>query len=301
LHHPRENYHSRQTGAVTAPPARATYERTAGLVDLELGRSADGATTVRRAFQSGAGRVRFPRRGDRSALEAIVMNTAGGLTGGDRFAVRARLDGGRAVITTQASEKVYRSEPEAAPAALAQRLEVGDGAAAKWLPQPTIVFDGARIVRDTEIDVAGAGSVVAVEALILGRTAMGEALTHGTIIDRLRVRRDGRLIFADTFRLAGDGIAALAARPAGLGGARAIATLCVLSAGAEASATAEVEAMLGRLREIAEAAPADVAASARNGMLVARVRADQGDRLVASIAANVKKQGLGPQPRPWAI
>ena len=278
---------------MTAAPARPADQRTTGLVDLELGRSAAGATAVRRAFQSGAGRVRFPRHAGRDTVEAIVMNTAGGLTGGDRFEVRVRLDGGRGIITTQACEKVYRSEPGAPPAALTQRLDVGAGGVARWLPQPTIVFDGARLCRDTEIAVADEAAVLAVEALIFGRAAMGETLTHGAVTDRLRIRRAGRLIFADTLRLAGDDIAALIARPAGLGGARAIATVCVVGA--------EAEAMIGRIREVAGATPADVAASAWNGMLIARITADAGDRLVASIAQIVGHLGFGALPRPWAI
>ena len=99
----------------------------------------------------------------------------------------------------------------------------------RWLPQETILFDGARLHRSIEVDVADGGSLVMAESMVFGRTAMDETMRQGEVIDRWRIRQDGRLVFADTLRLGGD-VAALLARPAAGGGATALATIVIAPA-----------------------------------------------------------------------
>ena len=63
-----------------------------------------------RVHEAGALRVRFPNVNNRAALDAVIVNTAGGMTGGDRFDIGVAVGAGaRLTVTTAAAEKVYRS------------------------------------------------------------------------------------------------------------------------------------------------------------------------------------------------
>ena len=195
--------------------------------DAELER-VDGAARVTFApelaelYQRSPCRVLMPRVDGKAGGEIVLVNTAGGIAGGDRlsFDVRATR-GAQSVFTTQAAEKIYRALDAAAH--IETRIVAADGAHLDWLPQETIVFDGGRLERSIEISLSLDARVLALEALVLGRAAHGETLSRGAIRDRWRIVRDGRLIWADDFRLDGD-IAAQIRRPSLLDGARAIAT-----------------------------------------------------------------------------
>ena len=108
--------------------------------------------------------------------------------------------------------------------ALAARLGLSDGAELCWLPQETILFDRARLARRIDVELADGASLLMAEAVVFGRAAMGEAMEQGYFADRWRVRRSGKLIFADSARLDGD-IAAKLGQPAAAGGGIAIATV----------------------------------------------------------------------------
>ncbi len=187
-----------------------------------------GATRLERLFQEGCAKIRLPIPIEHADPQAILINTAGGLTGGDRLAAEVDLGPqASACVTTQACERVYRST--GADAVVENRLRLSAGARLAWLPQETILFDGGRLSRRLEADLVGDAELVAVEAILFGRQAMGETLHSGHLHDRWRVRRDGCLIFADDLRVAGD-IAALLAPQVAMVGCRAMAT--VLFAGA---------------------------------------------------------------------
>jgi urease accessory protein len=150
----------------------------------------DGHTHVAELFQEGAAKIRLPNTHDRS-LQAVLMNTAGGLTGGDRMSWRA-----------EACERIYRSL--GTDATVTTGLTAGPGARIDWLPQETILFEGSRLNRRIEIDLAQDATLLAVEAVLLGREAMGEAAMSARLADNWRVRRAGRLIHAEATRLSAD-------------------------------------------------------------------------------------------------
>src|SRR5262249_36442839 len=158
--------------------------------------------------------------------------------------------------TTAAAEKIYRARD--GDTAISIKLKLGAGARLAWLPQATILFDGARLDRRTEVALLGDARFLAVEMLIFGRQAMGEEVRHGFCRDAWRIRRDGALIFADPFRLKG-AIAAALARAAPLSGARAAAMLIYVAADA-ASRLGTVRSMLREVHSVA-------GASAWNGLL----------------------------------
>jgi urease accessory protein len=184
--------------------AVANVQRARGVGRLHAGAPRNGEksgkTNLIRLFQEGAAKVRCTPAGRGAALTAALINTAGGLAGGDRFEWGVELDDdARCTVVTQACEKVYRADGEAATVSVA--LKLGRGARLDWLPQETILFDGARLDRTFEIHVADGARLLAVEAVLLGRRAMGEHTPFVHLRDRWRVWKAEDLIFADEVRL----------------------------------------------------------------------------------------------------
>ncbi|MBN9458285.1 MAG: urease accessory protein UreD [Bosea sp.] len=202
--------------------APARMQRAYGQASVSF-HAREGRTHLDRLFQEGCAKLRFPRPLGTDAPQAILINTAGGLTGGDRFGTEVKLaEKAQTCITTQACERVYRST--GADAVVTNRLRLSPGARLAWLPQETILFDGGRLSRTLDVDLAGDSELVAVEAVLFGRQAMGETLQSGHLHDRWRIRRDGRLIFADDLRAEDQIAARLAPQPA-MAGCRAMATV----------------------------------------------------------------------------
>lgn len=182
--------------------------------------------------QAGAFKVLFPRPRAK-ALDAMFVNTAGGVTGGDRFNLSARAEAGSELtLTTQACERAYRAQPSET-GVIRTRLQVDAGARVNWLPQETILFEGCRLDRALRVDLAPDARLLLVEPLIIGRAAMGEEVRDGHLQDRIEVTRDGHPIFVDSIRLSGD-IAAHMDRPAIGNGARAMASVLFVAPEAEA-------------------------------------------------------------------
>ncbi len=173
-------------------------------------------------YQAGAAKVRLPKSYATNRADVTLINTAGGLTGGDRFDVSVAIaDGAAACVTTQACEKIYRSlDGEAA--VVGNVLSVGEDARLAWLPQETIFFDRAALRRGLTVDLAPSATFLALEPMLFGRAAMGEVVRQGSFRDAWTVRRAGRLIFADRTDLNGD-IAAILDRPGVARGAWAYA------------------------------------------------------------------------------
>ncbi|MCW0234865.1 MAG: urease accessory protein UreD [Ferrovibrio sp.] len=207
---------------MTAAPA-PRLQRADGALRL---RFADDAGTTRLAdlYQSDPCRALLPASDPGEPLTAILITTAGGLTGGDRLRLAAMVDAGAdALCTPQAAEKIYRAADQQA-AAIDLTLEVGANAALEWLPQEMILFDGARLERRVGVALAAGARLLAGDITVFGRTAHGERFAGGSLFDRWQVRRDGRLVWTDSTRLEGD-TAALLDHPAGFAGAVAQALI----------------------------------------------------------------------------
>jgi len=246
----------------------------------------EGRTRRRQLHESGSLRVRFPSPED-DGLTAMFVNTAGGAAGGDRFDIDITAgEGARLTMSTAAAEKIYRSHGPAAEINISLRAEAG--AHLSWLPQETILFDQARTTRSIDIDLADTASLVLCEIVVFGRTAMGEAMQTGSFIDRWRLRRGGRLVFAENVRLDGD-IGAKLARPAIANGGLAIATALIVPGD---------EALLERLRTVAEQAGCEVGISCWNGFAMARICAQDAAQLRADMMALLSQSGAM-LPRMW--
>ena len=180
-------------------------------------------TTLADLRESGGYRLKFPRG---SACEAVIVNTGGGVAGGDdvRFAFMADA-GAQITLTSQAAEKIYRSDGQMT--AMQVDLNAKTGAVIEWLPQETILFNGAALERSFNVDLAQGAEALIVESVVFGRLAMGEEMRHGALHDHWRIRQDGCLIFADEVRLDG-AWDRLLARPATLAGAKATGTIILV-------------------------------------------------------------------------
>ncbi len=259
-----------------------------------------GATRLRHLYQHDPARVLFPAPPAGEPPTAVVANTAGGLVGGDVLELSPRVEeGGKALFTAQAAEKVYGSNGR--DCRIAVRLEAGAGAWLEWLPQETIVFEGARLRRRTCLDVRDGGRILAGEILVFGRRAMGERLTRGLVREDREVRRDGRLVWAEALCLEDD-IAATLAHPAGFDGAAACAT--AVYAGPDAPRWLD---LARRLTEDGTAPDLRAGASLVNGVLVVRWLAGdalQLRRAFASfwVALRAAAAGLAPSlPTIWHV
>ena len=243
-----------------------------------------GTTRRRRVHEDGSLRVRFPNASG-ATLEAVLVNTAGGMAGGDRFDVSLTVGEGASLVAgTAAAEKIYRSNGPDTDVTL--RLAVADVARLAWLPQETILFDQARLTRRIDVDLAERASLVMAEALVFGRSAMGEAVEQGLVADRWRLRRGGRLVFAENTRLDGT-IADKMRQLAVAGGGIAVAT--VLIAPGDDTLVQSVRAL-----EFA----GEVGISAWNGIAVVRLCAANGAALRRDLTAVLAALGQ-PVPRLW--
>ncbi|MEY9591480.1 urease accessory protein [Bradyrhizobium yuanmingense] len=246
----------------------------------------DGVTRRGALHESGSLRVRFPSPEDQG-LSGVFVNTAGGVAGGDRFDIEiAAADAARLTLTTAAAEKVYRTPGAAAQLNIA--LKVGAGAHLAWLPQETILFDRARVQRRFDIGLDEAASLLLCETVVFGRTAMGERMEQGEFVDRWRLRRGGRLVFAETVRLDGD-IGAKLGRSAVAKGGAAIGTALIVPGD---------EALVERIREASESFSGEVGISAWNGFAMARFCAQDAARLRADMMTVLARTGAA-LPRLW--
>lgn len=258
-----------------------------GIVALE--RAVEGHR-IARLRQSGAAKILCPRNHIDGAFEAVLLNTAGGLAGGDSLRWEAAA-GSDAVmrVTTQTAERVYRSNSGDAIVETCLRAEAG--AMLEWLPQETILFDGSRLSRTLSIDLAKDARLLAVEAVVFGRRAHGERVRSGSLRDHWRVRRAGRLIYADSVRIDGD-IAATLDRPATFGSAQSFATL--LLAGPERMPVDQLRATLPAGDGL------EAAASALPHVTVVRILAAHGDVLRPALAGLLFALRGASLPRVWS-
>ena len=275
----------------TRPAAVPDFVRAVGGVRVLLGRTPRGTAPLE-IGESGGFRIRFPRASSPceggSLCEGVLINTGGGLTGGDRVSTEATLTpGARGVLTTQAAEKVYRSDGPDAEATVA--LTLGPESRLDWLPQETILFDGARLRRRLRVEMAGDAALLLVESAVFGRAATGEMVESGAFQDRWRIRRDGRLVFAEDVRLEGP-IAAALARPAVAKGGRAVATCLIVAP--------DAEARLEEARAALEGGRSECGVSAYDGMLVARFLSPEPKSLRADLIRYTETL-RGPLPRSW--
>ena len=239
-------------------------------------------------YQKSPIRILFPRTSGSRVEEAVLVNTSGGVAGGDRLQTDVMaIEDASIAVTTQAAEKVYRAINESAH--ITTTLRARDSAKLAWLPQETIVFNRARICRRTQIEVSSAAELLALEWLVLGRAAHGEKISAGEITDNWRVMKDGRLIWADSFRATDDVFPHLS-RKALLSDCTALATLLYFGP--------NLDERLRFLRDLASSFVCQCAATLVGGLMVVRFAARVSCDLRAALRDMLQQFGnqLGPGP-----
>ena len=168
-------------------------------------------------------RILTPRP-ENGVPEAVLANLAGGIAGGDRCLISVKAGpGAEAVVSGQAAERIYRAID--VPAEWTTQLTLASGTVLEWLPQETILFDGARLNRCMNVRMKGDARLLAVETLVFGRAAHGERVAGGGLADRWRIDRDGRPVWRDALCLRDRAFGQAATTTASLGGSRVLATL----------------------------------------------------------------------------
>jgi urease accessory protein len=257
--------------------ARLLQQRSVGHVHVRMER--DGIAVMREA---GSAKCRIPR----GTSEAILINTSGGLAGGDTVDIRAEVGLGAALtMTSQTAERVYRTLGP--PASVSVSLKAAAGSTLLWMPQETILFEGSALNRKLDIELAEDATLVAVETMVFGRTEMGEVVQHVSVEDQWRVRQGGQLLHAEAFKLGPTWTSSTATFAEN----RATATLLIVSPHAEQ--------LLDKLRAVLS--PQD-GASAWNGKLVARLLARDGfhlrKTLIQALCVCVGRERL---PKYWTF
>lgn len=216
---------------VAAKMEKTTLQRARGAIDLVI-----VSGKLKRFYQSGSAKIFIPKTYAKTT-EAVLVNTAGGLTGGDIFGAKLRADGDtHLTVSTQTAERVYCAlGPQAAKITI--DIDLGGKASLHWLPQETILFDGAGFSRHLKVEMDDAASFLASEMMVFGRTAMHETVRQGNISDQWRISRGGRLIHAEALRLDGH-IDEKLLQPASADGGVCVATTLYVSRDAEAKADA---------------------------------------------------------------
>lgn len=272
-----------------AAPTAPAMQRARGAAEVSVALR-EGRSRLTHLFQQGSARALMPRTHG-AAPEAVIVNTAGGVTGGDRFRFAFTAEDGAALtVSTQAAERIYRASE--GPARIDTTLTLGAGATLDWLPQETILFDASALHRTLSVDMAADARLTALETVVLGRTAMGETLTRAEISDQWRIRRDGKLVHAEALRLTG-ALASALRGPAALNGVRAFATLIHVAPNAQDR--------LEEARALLAAAPCSCAATARDGVLIARFLGPDAAALRAALTGFLIAFRGGALPRVWAL
>lgn len=256
-----------------------------------------GRTRIRKLYQQGAAKIRLPEKAE-GPLEAVLINTAGGMTGGDRLDWSFGIGpGASAVFTTQACEKAYRAIH--GEAKVRTRIEVAANGHLAWLPQETIIYDQSALDRRLDIDLAPGATALVVESAIFGRRAMGETVRSARYRDAWRIRIDGRMLHAENLAISGD-IAAVLGRAAIAGGATAVATILFVSP----DAPSHLDAVRDLLGDDGSASAWTMAGDheAQHGKLLARLVAKDGydlrRRLVPVLELLNGRAGL---PKVWSL
>lgn len=265
-------------------------QRAKGLCRIVVGDSERGNEIVD-VFQRSPLRVIFPKIGSADVKEAVLINTGGGIAGGDQLQCDVTAMANAAIaITSQTAERVYRALDE--PARVLTKLKVTDGARLAWFPQETIIFNWAKLDRETEIEVTSGAELLSLEGLVFGRAAHGEQLIGGQLVDRWRVKCDGRVIWADSFRV-GEEVFPHLQRRALLGNCKAISTLIYFGP--------KLDKRLELLRDISRSLDCLCAATSVRGLIIVRLAAETSFDL--KLALRTLLQRLGPEfgPGPFRL
>lgn len=260
--------------------------RVSGGLSIRVAAS-DGVSRIADLEERGGYRAKFPRISD--SLDAVSINTGGGLVGGDDVTFSLDIGRGAAMtFATQSAERVYRALSDAVRSTV--QIQIAPQGTLHWLPQETILFDGAKLDRTITADVAADTTLLMCESVVFGREAMGETVKTGSFRDRWQINRNGQPVLLEAISLDGDLQSQLQRKATG-NGARAIATVLYVASDADERRDGARDALAG--------ARGRAAVSAWNGMLVGRFLAPSAAALRQDLTALLSFLSRAPMPRVW--
>ena len=259
-------------------------QRAKGTLGLHL-----HGSKIERLYQSGSAKLMLPKTYGKMT-EAVILNTAGGITGGDTLDISVHAQDCALVATTQTAERLYRSST--APAQISINLVADSSAELHWLPQETIIFDRAEATRTIKLEMTEESRCLLAETIVLGRQAMGEQVKECYFKDNWRLYRQRVLFHAESLRLTGrtDEIMAAAA---GGNGARLLST--ILYAGRDAEQMADI------IAPVIRACVSRCAASYWQDRLVIRLVSRHSASARTDINNVISALRQQPMPRVWQI
>jgi urease accessory protein len=272
---------------------------TEGIAEIRFAHRS-GVSRLVHLYQRDPLRVLFPAPAELDSPIAVIVTTSGGLVEGDQLEIRVGLGAGSAAhVTASAAEKIYRSNGRMT--AITQTLSVEPGAALEYLPPETILFDGARLRRETVVELAPGSGFLGGDIVVFGRRARGERFATGFLREVWRVQRDGELVWGDALHLeddaGNDDVGRIIDDPACFDGAAAFATMIFAPPAGQAGALLE---SARSVQSAATQAGLRAGATAVAGLLVARWLAGEPAalrRAYADLACHLRSAGLGLPPR----
>ena len=222
----------------------------------------DGSTNLSHLYQRDPVRILFPNFSADEIKQGVIVTTSGGMVGGDTISLDLTFgEKTSAMVMAQAAEKIYGSSRY--DSFINVDLKAKSMAWAEYLPQETILFDGARLNRTTRIEAATGAQILAGEIIVFGRQGRGESFTSGFLRDAWEVKRDQKLIWADTLLLKNN-VSKVINHPTCFDGASVVATVILICD--------DVESYVGEAQRVLRDNCTTIRAGASliNGVLVAR-------------------------------
>ena len=208
-----------------------TLQRARGLLNISTQKTYQTNTRLKNLRQEGSYRAFFPRH-SKGNIETVIINTAGGVTSGDKFTTTITAhESSQISITTQAAERIYRAR-DTLVGEIQTSLCLQKNAQLYWLPQETILFDGARLKRRLDVDLHSSAKFLMVEPLVFGREASGEKLLSGMLDDRVSISSNGQPIYIDRIKLK-DNITDQLMRPALANNSHAVVSIVLVKPNAK--------------------------------------------------------------------
>ena len=243
---------------------------------------------VSRMYQSGSAKLMLPKTYS-DMMEAVILNTSGGMTDGDIFNIDVQAKECPLVMTTQTAERVYRSGGTK-PAKVKINLSVSNTADLHWLPQETILFNDSKFERTLTVNLSSCSNFLGAETIVLGREAMGENICDCELIDNWRVFRDGNLFHAESFRLSNE-VNKIITAPAGCNDARLLSTILYIGN--------NIDQVADRVANLIKQSSSDCAASSWKNRLVIRLlsaHSASARKDIERLLLTIRQQ---PLPRVW--
>ena len=208
-----------------------TLQRARGLLNISTQKAYQTNTRLKKLRQEGSYRASFPRH-SKGNIETVIINTAGGVTSGDKFTTTITAhENSQISITTQAAERIYHAR-DTLVGEIQTSLCLQKNAQLYWLPQETILFDGARLKRRLDVDLHSSAKFLMVEPLVFGREASGEKLLSGMLDDRVSISSNGQPIYIDRIKLK-DNITDQLMRPALANNSHAVVSIVLVKPNAK--------------------------------------------------------------------